>query len=697
MKRVFDFINNYLVAILLVLALFIFVFRIYTNLTYQFSFTSDNTVTTEVELAKGMRHTVLFNSDFIKYELTYSAENKTNLIINESTIPSVSWTGDSIEGFSINSLTIIFINEKQTTPFIVNLAENSYGCIPKSTLAKTYECTLFKLDDSNQWLTVTDQLTIIESLTFTISLIFIPIIISIAYKCSKNLNQRSQNKKHKNNKWLPYLLLTLLSFWVYFTIISPGIEKPMFFSVLSPLSTPRLGDTSFSYFNFQSISYPLRSLLLILLGINFEMPAYLILIIFTNALSYFYAVKRISNSQIGIIIAIIATVNPIIASRLYLGHDYLIIAFAILPWIFTFIKQLLNTFSINVFIKTLLLIVLVITIAPHLIPAILIICLVALILILFCKPKYSPEFEKSGLIYLTLLFASFINLVLALNNNLSDIANFSNNEIQMFATRGDTFFGTVINIIGFHGLWVEKGILPTGKDFLGIFWILLPSLYLLPALIGFFQIKKLRIKIAFALSIVAIISLILLTPLAIDLDIAFFKGIREATKLIIVYFSILLMMQIPFWNSLLNQRNATFFKIIVFGFFGLLVIFNGYQLDQYQERISKCDFPSEIVELNTKIDANSKVLVAPKDNGDYFEFCPNLFGHGFANEINGIKIDYDQNYFNNIQTSEELRAYLIKLDIKYFIYMTNSEAYSIADNACISIKKTPNIIVCLVK
>ncbi|MBN1618178.1 hypothetical protein JW887_02430 [Candidatus Dojkabacteria bacterium] len=537
--------------------------------------------------------------------------------------------------------------------------------------------------------------------------------------------KKKKQKQEKQNKKLDILslVLTIASIaipiaLVIFTLWIPMPEKPLFFATNRPFYDSKPFYQTF--YNTKEYDWAIISAIRCIfskyIGIVYESRIYFSLIMFGCYISYYFSfndffksVKNQKNLLLNIIAATFSILNPFFVNRLILGHDRILIAYAITPLMLVTSWKLItgNIFNIESYIKILSLSLLIVFISPHFLPFLII------YLILFAifaaktigrklKQKSLVIENKKQLIVFSLLSVISIFLIyLTFNRVIEKTQTIKLADAEIWATRSDKYYNILINTLSLYGYWVEKGILNTSKQLWSKFWIVIPIVYLtffIQGLITIFNAKSdpttTKTKTANKSLVYLIIStflIFLLLSLGQNtifsagsvifenlFDTILLRGMREAQKFqafIAIYYVLIIpigLSSLKGHEKLLNKTLILLGSICFLITSSLTLFFNG------NNQVKQCNYPSEVIDLANSLDKDDKVLILNFSHS-YFNFC-NIF---------------IENPFGNVFYADVETGFDAKEEYDVILY-AKSETFinPINPEICYQIKETDDVYIC---
>jgi len=435
----------------------------------------------------------------------------------------------------------------------------------------------------------------------------------------------------KQKDKIAYLVYTFLAISILLPLLKSG-----YIFAMDMVFTPRLRWPS--EFNFPSA---------ILHLLNFILPSQIIqkillfLILFLGGVGMYKLVPAESGFA-RYFAGIFYIFNPWIYSRFLFGHLYLLIAYALMPFVVKAVFKFLDQINFKTALKLSLWLILVGFISHHFVFMAVLFFGVSVLVYILKNLKDLPKVLE------ILKFTTLIGLIFLILSNWWIVPYFNKSspqgqfiqqsiglgDLKVFQTEPDERYGVLLNVLAMYGFWGDRtGQYVVQKDVVyGWFWLFLIIL----GLVIFGAISKLKEYKAIVLILIGIISFVLSVGFAyppfrllinfLNRKIFIFKGFRESQK-----FSALLILVYAYFGTLgidnivrnlkLKIRSL---KLILLTFLIVLpIIYSPMMLWGFGEQLSVSDYPSDWFRANEILNQdqdNFKVLFFPWHQYMLFSF-----------------------------------------------------------------------------
>jgi hypothetical protein len=442
----------------------------------------------------------------------------------------------------------------------------------------------------------------------------------------------------------------------------------------------------------------IRSGISIIFGYAIESRIYYSSIILLIGLSYFFFTKKLLNlfyldkkKEIeklitAGIIGVLSVINPFVLGRIVLGHDRLLLVFAIIPWIFYLLGKWSITQSIEIkaLLKFISLSIIISIISVHMVPALIILCLIWIIINYrnILESKIKDQFLKlsrtSILISLISLVTLSLLLLVEIYFSFFKVKGIGGEDVYTWATTSDRFYDIFITTFSLNGLWLEKGLYLPTKNLFSEVWILSFLIIIFFSVLGFLFLKAKDKKhsqfIIITILIFGILSMgvnakynIISLPYRILYEFYFLRGLREPQKLqMFLTLSLLMLTSIAIFklqSKSILRKSATYFLTLI-----LILMMGAGFVDNANKQIFQCEYPGIILDSAKMIRFDEKTLIYPHQEREYYAFCEDRYTlNPFHNAIGSVHVYKNSIFEGDIYSAEEFLKYTRKNDIDHLI------------------------------
>ncbi len=439
---------------------------------------------------------------------------------------------------------------------------------------------------------------------------------------------------------IAYLVYTFLAISILLPLLKPG-----YIFAMDMVFTPRLRWPS--EFNFPGA---------VLYLLNFILPSQIIqkillfLVLFLGGVGM-HKLVPVRNEFAKYFAGIFYIFNPWIYSRFLYGHLYLLIAYALMPFVVKTIFKFLDQINFKIALKLSLWLILIGFISHHFIFMAVLFFVISVLVYILKNLKDLPKILEIlkfttliGLIFLILSswwIAPYFNKSSPQGQFIQRSIGLS--DLKAFQTEPDAKYGVLLNVLAMYGFWgdrTEQYVVQ--KDVVrGWFWLFLIIL----GLVIFGAISKLKEYKAIVLILIGIISFVLSVGFAyppfrllinfLNQNLFIFKGFRESQK-----FSALLVLVYAYFGALginsiveglkvrklegLKVRKLESLKMFLLAFLIILpILYSPMMFWGFRGQLSVSDYPSDWFRANEILNQdqdNFKVLFFPWHQYMLFSF-----------------------------------------------------------------------------
>ncbi len=340
--------------------------------------------------------------------------------------------------------------------------------------------------------------------------------------------------------------------------------------------------------------------------------------------------------------------NPFVYSRFMFGHLWLLMAYALMPFVVKSIFEFFNKINLKNTLKLSFWFVLIGFISVHFIVFIFLFFAIAFLVYFFKNLKEKKEVFRifKYTLFIFLIFSAFsIWWILPYFNKISPQGEYvqetiSQKDFESFKTASDAKYGTLLNVAALYGFWgdrMDQYILP--KDVIP-YWFLLFLIIFALVIFGVISAFKKNRFVAITFIIVAAITFIFSAGIAyqpfvplinfLSEKIFIFKGFRYYQK-----FSALLVLVYAYFgaigvNSILKYlkiKGLKYLKAIFATFFiALPILYSPLMVWGFCGQLYTSHYPQEWFEANEILNQdkdNFKVLFLPWHQYMSFSFIEN--------------------------------------------------------------------------
>jgi len=325
--------------------------------------------------------------------------------------------------------------------------------------------------------------------------------------------------------------------------------------------------------------------------------------------------------------------NPFVYSRFMFGHLWLLMAYALMPFVVKSIFEFFNKINLKNTLKLSFWFVLVGFINQHFIVFVFLFFAIAFLVYVFKNFKEKKEvlriFKYTLLVFL-IFFIFSIWWILPYFNKISPQGQFvqetiSQKDFEAFKTTTDSKYGILLNAAALYGFWGdEMNQYILSKDVMP-FWFLLFLIILALVILGAINVFKKNKFVAIIFIIVGVVAFILSVGIAYPLftpiinflneKIFIFKGFRDSQK-----FTALLVLVYAYFgaigvNSILKYLKSKNLKVIFATFFiALPILYSPLMVWGFCKQLYTSHYPQEWFEVNEILNQDKedfKVLFLP--------------------------------------------------------------------------------------
>jgi hypothetical protein len=411
----------------------------------------------------------------------------------------------------------------------------------------------------------------------------------------------------------------ILAFLISFNSLGQG-----YLATLDLVFTPNMNiSQNAQYFNLSEV---LGKYLLLAVNKVIPMPIFQFIYLFAvlffiSFLFYKLSISLTHNKAASLIAGTLYLWNPFVYARILAGHWQFLIAYALLP---LFVEALLNKRT-----KT--------TILIWLLASLISLHHVVLYLIVFVCIALASLYKTQGKALLIKTYAfiaiSVIIPIFILNLIYSKTStSFGQTDLDFFATKGDSTFGLMFNLLSMDGFWAENTIMLSNKNINTLWWLFF-IIILLVIILGLsrqtlLHSAELKAKSYLFLASIPILLIGLVLaygnnpPLAAIWEVFYnriplLQGFREPQKFLSLYI---------FALALLSSLSLTALSKPKFKFIlplTLIIIFTYTPaLFGLWGQLKPINYPSSWQEIQNTLQNNkdSKMLVLPWRAYDFYSF-----------------------------------------------------------------------------